>query len=226
MKVKDIFVAAKSGRWGKFALWATVVMAALHPPERAVATTPDRPYFFASREACVVSGAFRKRDCAAAFANAEAELRDLAPTFATRADCRLKFHYCEARQIRSEGEDADSIAYSPLALGVEMTASARGVEAAPVLAVETPPSLFPPHPVSREYLARARESSEDDALAYNAILPAHRFAPFPKNSAAGALAKFATPAPRAEEEPPVDIASHEETPEERRARLKNAPFVE
>ena len=193
----------------------------------SVAATLGKSYFFASRDACVSSGAFRKKECDAAFANAEVELRDRAPGFASRAECRLKFHYCEARRVEPpSGDENDAVAYSPLALGVEMTLGPRGAEAAPVLAVETPQSLFPRFPVSREYVSRQREPRQDEALAYNAILPADRFGPFPRTSASGALARFVSPAPPAETAAPLDIASHEETPQERRARLRNAPFVE
>jgi hypothetical protein len=191
----------------------------------AFAATPDKSYFFATREAC--AAAFRKRECDAAFANAEAELRDRAPSFDSRSECRLKYHFCEARRIEPlDAEETEAIAYSPLALGVEMVAAARGVVAAPVLAVETPPSLFPRYPVAREYVARMKEPPRDEALAYNAILPADRFAPFPKNSAAGAIASFVPVAPSAADDAPLTVASQEETPQERRARLRNAPFVE
>jgi hypothetical protein len=226
MPVKGFLVAASPRRRLKAAIGAVAAICALAGAERAAAATPGKSYFFASRQACAVSGAFRKRDCDAAFANAEAELRDLAPTFSSRAECRLRFLYCETRRIRAEGDETGSIVYSPLALGVEMVAAGSAVAAAPVLAVETPASLFPRYPTSRAYAARARESAVNGTLAYNAILPADRFAPFPKDSASGALARFVPTAQAVEEEVPLDIASHEETAQERRARLKNAPFVE
>lgn len=210
----------------KQVLVAAGALLALLAADFADAAALGQSHFFATREACRASGAFHKRDCDVAFANAETELRDRAPTFPSRAECRLKFHYCEARRLAGEGEEAETVGFSPLALGVEMVAAPRGVEAAPVLAVETPPSLFPHYPISRQYVARDKAPASDAALAYNAILPADRFAPFPRNSAVSAIAKFVPAAPAAEEEVPVNVASHEETPEERRARLKNAPFVE
>jgi len=202
----------------------------------AFAASPGKSYFFATRDACVAAGVFLKRECDAAFANAGAELRDRAPRFSTGEDCRLRFHMCEMRRFApqdgadSEGVEADPVAYVPSALGVEMVASAKSVEAAPVLAVETPPSLFPKVSVARVYEPREREAPRQEASENSAILPADRFEPFKKRKPSDGAPTFNAYALGAlgdgqRLDASASVAS-QESPQERRARLKNAPFIE
>jgi hypothetical protein len=198
----------------------------------ASAASPGKIYFFASRIACAASGAFTERECAAAFANAREQLRDRAPRFSSAGDCRLRFRMCETSRSESGQGDAmayaasESVAFTPLALGVEMTASAKGVLAAPTLAVDTPTRLFPYFPVSRPYEARDREPARSAQTETNAaILSADRFEPFSKRKpVAGASSFTVTVLGAIEGATQRDAAS--ETSEERRARLKSAPFVD
>lgn len=194
---------------------------------------PGRTYFFATREACVASTAFSARECAAAFANAREQLRDRAPRFASAGECRIKFRLCEVAREEPQPEEAmayapdeDAVAYAPMALGVEMVASARGAEAAPTLAVDTRARLFPYFPVSRPYEARRDEPAQLGAVEENpSILAPDRFEPFSKRKAIGSVTTFTASALGA-----IEGATHEpgpsETPEQRRARLKAAPFIQ
>lgn len=198
----------------------------------ARAATPGKTYFFATREACVASGAFGARECVAAFVNARLQLHDRAPRFATASECRLKFHLCEASRAEAQegamayAETNDAVIFTPIALGVEMIASARGAEAAPTLAIDTRARLFPYHPVSRPYEARRDEQRRLGSAYENpAILSADRFEPFSRRKAIGAVTTFTASALGA-----LQGATHEtdltETPEQRRARLKAAPFIQ
>ncbi|WP_442756662.1 DUF1190 domain-containing protein [Methylocystis sp. JAN1] len=199
----------------------------------APAAAPGKTYFFATREACAASGAFSPRECAAAFANARLQLRDIAPRFASAAECRLKFRLCEIIRPEPQGEDAmayapadDAASYTPMALGVEMVASARGAEAAPTLAIDTRARLFPYFPVSHAYQPRRDDPAQLGAVEENpSILSADRFEPFSKRKPVGSVTTFTASALGA-----IEGATHDsapaETPEQRRARLKAAPFFE
>lgn len=116
-------------------------------------------------------------------------------------------------------EAEEPVVYTPVALGVEMAVTMNGVEAAPTLAVETKEKLFPRFPVSQTY--ERREAAER----YGAILPADRFQPFPKRKPMDVRQIFRPFALGALDEARGRAAS-QETPQERRERLKNAPFVE
>jgi hypothetical protein len=97
----------------------------------AAPAAAGRPYFFASRRACVSSGAFSAQQCAEAFDRVDEFMRERAPKFPDRVDCVLQFKLCEI----------ESGSYRPQALGVEIDPSPRGPVAVPMLAVETPPAL-------------------------------------------------------------------------------------
>jgi hypothetical protein len=200
-------------------------------PPQAIAATAGKTYFFATRDACAASGAFSSRECAAAFANAKLQLRDRAPRFSTAGECRLRFRLCEmTRADVAEGEamsyaPPEAAVFTPIALGVEMVASARGAMAAPTLAIETPARLFPYFPISRLYEARVSEVPRSGTVEENAAIPAaDRFEPFSKRKPVEAASSFTASAFSAIED--STRAASSETPEERRARLKNAPFVE
>jgi hypothetical protein len=199
----------------------------------APAIVSGKTYFFATREACVSSGAFGARECAAAFANARLQLRDRAPRFASAAECRLKFRMCEVAVDETQAGDAEaisyapdvaSVAYTPMALGVEMVAAARGAEAAPTLAVDTRARLFPYYPVSRPYEPR-REEAIGGVVENPSILSADRFEPFSKRKLIGSVSTFTASALGAIEGAANDSDSPE-TPDQRRARLKAAPFIQ
>lgn len=224
--------------------WLTVVLRARTQPIRlfltiswlllgrlmavagAGAATSGKTYFFATREACTASHAFTARECAAAFINAKAQLEDRAPRFESSGDCRLRFRLCEVRWMEPQQDQAlayaetDAVAFMPMALGVELIRTERGVEAAPTLAVDTPTKLFPYFPVSLTYEARMSLQLENSA-----ILSADRFEPFSQRQPFTGATTFIPAALGAIEGAPSGSASYE-TREERRARLKNAPFVE
>ncbi|HEY8127044.1 MAG TPA: DUF1190 domain-containing protein [Methylocystis sp.] len=194
--------------------------------EAASAALAGKAFFFASREACVASQAFTRQECASAFANAREQLLDLAPRFSSGGECRLRFQLCEisgAGPLEEEAvayaEAEEPVAYTPVAIGVEMAATMNGVEAAPTLAIDGPAKLFPRFPVSQIYERR------EEADRYGAILPADRFQPFPKRKPMDVrqiFRPFALGALDEGGERPVS----QETPQERRERLRNAPFVE
>lgn len=201
----------------------------LAPSPAAFAATPGKIYFFATRDACVTSGAFAARDCAAAFANARAQMREKAPRFSAATECRLHFHLCEPVQGDAPVEDvlsyapAEATAFAPMALGVEMIASAKGVEAAPTLAVETASRIFPYYPVSQSYEEKEGVSLQAKAAQERAaILAPDRFVPFSRRKPFTGEVTFAAAALGAIE---GATASDAETREQRRLRLKSAPFV-
>jgi hypothetical protein len=197
----------------------------------AAAATLGRSYFFATRDACATSGIFSPRECAAAFTNARAQLRDRAPRFGSGGECRLQFRLCDVARPETPVEDAMSYApaeeafFTPTALGVEMVVSAKGVEAAPTLAIETPTRIFPYCPVSRPYSPERREETAPPEPQNAAILPPDHFEPFSKRTPIVGATTFIASALGAIEgatQSPEKL----ETAEERRQRLKSAPFVQ
>ncbi|MBL1256609.1 DUF1190 domain-containing protein [Methylocystis sp. Sn-Cys] len=211
---------------------ACVALLALSAPT-AEAATIGKTYFFATREACAASGAFTDRECAGAFANAQLQLRALAPRFDSSADCRMRFRLCTASRTGPQAGDAlgyatqdEAVVFTPMALGVEMVASAKGAGAAPTLAVDTPARLFPYAPVSRPYEPLRPGFDPPGGLPENAaILAADHFEPFSKRKPFGGPMTFTASALGAIVGATHDAASAE-TREQRRARLKTAPFVE
>lgn len=207
------------------------LVALLFCAEAAGAATPGRIYFFATRDACAASGSFTRQECFAAFNNAAAQLQDRAPRFASRGECRAKFQLCEIRRQPAGGDalayaEAETAAFTPVALGVEMMATARGAEAAPTLAVETSARLFPKFPVRQVYEAQAVEPQQEAGVeGRTAILPSDRFEPFPRNKPMDVRATFSRFALGALDEAASSSAARE-SPAERRARLKSAPFIE
>jgi uncharacterized protein YgiB involved in biofilm formation len=101
--------------------------------EATSAAPAGKAYFFASREACVASQAFTRHECASAFANAHEQLLDLAPRFSSGGECRLRFQLCEISGAGPLEEEAmamrngRAVAYTPVAIGVEMAATMNGV---------------------------------------------------------------------------------------------------
>jgi hypothetical protein len=195
----------------------------------AEAATLGKTYFFATREACAASEVFTALECAGAFANARLQLHDLAPKFASSGACRQRFRLCA--ETRSEPEDGGafsdsaemSVAFMPIALGVEIVATPAGAAAAPTLAADTPAGLFPYFPTSRRYAARRFETAQPKENA--AILAPDHFEPFSKRK------PFDGPLPFTASTLGVIVGSTNDEPpsesaEERRARLKAAPFVQ
>jgi hypothetical protein len=182
----------------------------------AGAVPAGKSFFFATREACAASGFFPRRECDIAFANALTELRARAPTFPSRIDCVLRFSLCE-RRAAGEGD------YAPAMLGVEIVGASSGGVAAPVLAVENPRGMFPGRSIARLYVAPTPDLREEAAPVE--IPRADRFTPF-RAVQAGGWSPFEALA--ADDPPPaaeMDWAKHGETPEQRRERLRNAPFI-
>jgi hypothetical protein len=198
----------------------------------AAATTLGRSYFFVNRDACAASGVFGRRACAAAFDNARAQLRDRAPRFSSGAECRLHFRLCDLTQPEAPVEKimsyapSEEVSYTPIALGVELVVSAKGIEAAPTLAVEAAVRLFPFYPVSRPYQPDRQEGEEALAESQSAaILPSDHFEPFYRRMPPVGPTSFTEFALGA-----IETATREpvrpETIEERRRRLRSAPLVQ
>ncbi len=205
------------------ALSITLLLAPL-----AEAAALGRTQFFATREACAASEAFTAQECAAAFANARMQLEDLAPKFTSIGACRQRFRLCT--ETRSEPEDGGafgdpsemSVAFTPVALGVEMVTTPTGAAAVPTLAVDTPAGLFPYFPTSRRYTRRLETTQAKENAA---ILAPDHFEPFSKRQPLGGPTTFTTSGLGV-----IVGSSNDESPsesvEERRARLKAAPFVQ
>jgi hypothetical protein len=214
----------------------------------AAAAALGKTYFYATRDACVSAGAFNGRECAAAFANARAQLYDQAPRFARSSECRLRFHICEPVRVDpaadEQGADgapdamsyapSDETAYAPAALGVEIVASRNGAVAAPTLAIETPERLFPYYPVARPYepgqegqsiAARSDDAARRDRREQQnaAILAPDHFEPFSRRKPVAGATTFTASALGAIEATAPSVG---ESVEDRRMRLRNAPFVE
>lgn len=211
----------------------------------AAAATLGKTYFYATRDACVAAGAFSGRECAAAFANARAQLHDRAPRFAGSGECRLHFRICEPVPVETSAEDAgpeggsDAMSYAPMeetafapsALGVEIVASRNGVVAAPTLAIETPERLFPYFPVTRPYepgqegqsIAAKSDGANRREQQNAAILAPDHFEPFSRRRPVAGATTFTASALGAIQ---ATARPGGESPEERRMRLRNAPFVE
>lgn len=213
------------------ALGVAVGLSFLAAPDGARAAALGKTYFFATRDACVASGAFSPRECAGAFANARAQMRDKAPRFAAIGECRLHFRLCQPTLDEAPAGDVLSYApaeeptYAPQALGVEMIASPRGVEAAPTLAVETPKPLFRYFPVSKVYEADDGQTEQAKASPdETAILSPDRFVPFARRKPFTGETTFAATALGAIEG--ATSSSPMETREQRRQRLRSAPFVQ
>jgi uncharacterized protein YgiB involved in biofilm formation len=222
-----------------FLLAAGLMAAGLAPAAAESAKT----WFFATREACLAAGAFSARECANAFANARAQLRDRAPRFGSAAECRLRFRLCE-RGADAAPRESEALAYAapepaavytPMALGVEMIATARGAEAAPTLAIDSRSRLFPYYPVGRDYAARRafereNEQAQDAARPAEtqnaAILPPDHFEPFSSRKPVRGAVTFTASVLGSIDYGPADAAPRSETREQRRARLKSAPFIQ
>ncbi|MBG0800753.1 DUF1190 domain-containing protein [Methylocystis sp. H4A] len=197
----------------------------------ACAETMGKTYFFATQDACIASGAFTRRECVAAFTNAREQLLDKAPRFSASAECQLHFRICEPTYAEPSIEEPLSYApseessYMPSELGVEIIASPRGVEAAPTLAVDTPHAIFAYFPVSRSYNSDDRSVQEKALQDKAAILSPDRFIPFAKHKAFTGEVTFVAAALGAIEGPIGDDVSATEPREQRRLRLRNAPFI-
>lgn len=207
-------------RVGLIKFFSIVLVTLVAPIAQAgpMAVVPKgKSFFFATREACVASEVFTRQECAMAFANVRAELADRAPTFASVFECRLRFGICEARRDRA--------GFSPTGIGVEIVVSAQGVRVVPAMAVETPGRLFPKVPLTREYAAQGDFSSQqsgDLPKGDSSILPTDRFEPFAKRPEIQAQFSFNYSSLGAIEGGRPQV---QETAEQRRARLRSAPFI-
>jgi hypothetical protein len=164
------------------------------------------PMFFASREACVASFMFNRRECANAFANADSELRRTVGGATSKADCLRRFQLCEPQDGESKGA-RDSL-YAPVMLGVELSNSRRGWSAVPVLAVELRAGLLRPQPIS--HIADVPREPPSG-------LPTGSFSDERGPPADSETASVPAP-PRAQHDEARAKA-------ERRERLRNAPFI-
>ena len=204
-----------------------------------------RPRFFATLEACIASEEFLKKECRSAFHNAEHQLMDRAPKFSSMAECRFKFQMCEAQPIEQQdgsansGEIEDNYRFLPVALGVEITRLSDGLYATSVLAVETPPDLFPSFSVAEGYESKEDEAGSLRANAYAAIPSSDSFQLFPGLKNHTPVNKFvikkknneALSQQSAQQSEPSESEQNMErlsgeTEESRIKRIKMAPFLD
>lgn len=166
--------------------------------------------FFASLKACAASYMFKKQECANAFTNADAERRRSLGGVTSQIDCVRRFHLCEPQ--REVASDLRGGSYVPAMLGVEMSNTNHGWIAIPVFAVELPPGVVRPHPISHIATFTAAPSFAPTGTGGS------RAPNVPPDANDGRVESL-MPSPRARE----DI---ERARAERRERLRNAPFVE
>lgn len=196
------------------------------------AAPSGRSYFFANRGACTASRLFNPDECAAAFANAAAELRDRAPHFPSNADCRSRFRLCDVTRSKETNEETTSysptgeISYTPIALGVEIVVSINGVEAAPTLAVDFPRRVFPFFPISQPYQNQYKETQKirNEQRNEDILAPDH-FEPLSRRLPLAGATTF-TPSAVGTIEIATSKPSKSETADERRRRLKQAPLID
>jgi len=186
------------------------------------AAKPAKPAFYATSEACAAAGIFGKSQCDNAFSNAEAQIRGRRLAFASRIDCLLRFRLCE--RLAGRGAEGD---YSPVVLGVEIVRGPGGGLATPVLATPTPRGLLPSLPIAIRS-ASLEDPREPESLVRRApVLPTDHFAPVDPGGVREAWAHFR---PRAESPPEFNVeeepAKPRETPQQRRVRLQDAPYVD
>jgi hypothetical protein len=205
--------APGSGRRATIALVAFgAALSALEPSAPAVA---GGSFLFATPHACASAGIFRRRECEIAFSNAQTELQERTETFSSRRRCEARYRLCEK-------SDSDESAFRPVLLGVEIMGRRERWAVAPVLGVETP-RLFSGRPISR--IVAPRPMTER----WTPILAGDRF----RLGGAGAATAGAEPFDDADFEAqaqarapePAAIATRESA-DERRERLRSAPFVE
>lgn len=181
----------------------------------------EKPVFFATRAACAASKIFSAQECDNAFDNAVAEIKTRRLSFASRIDCMVRFRLCERFGGASEA------VFAPALLGIEIAKGPGGRVAAPVLAVETTPGFFPARSIASVYApptdtqgnsedtqARADRFSDHFALV-DAGKIRENWTHFRTRQSAGSAASGDQAA-----------WTRRETPQERRDRLKNAPFIE
>ena len=208
-------------------------------------TFDAHPHFFATLDACIASEEFLKKECRSAFQNAERQLMDRAPKFSSMAECRFKFQMCEAQPIEQLDSSAnspeieDNYRFLPVALGVEITRLTDGLYATSVLAVETPPDLFPSFSVAEGYESKEDAPGSLRANAYAAIPSSDSFQSFPSLKNFNPVNKFvlkkknneALSQQNAQQTEPSEFTQNTErlsgeTEESRIKRIKMAPFLD
>lgn len=211
-------------------IFASLLALAICSPGSAAPS--GRSYFFANRNACAASALFNSDECAAAFANAAAELRDRAPHFRSNADCRARFRLCDIAHSRGTNDEATSyapteeISYTPVALGVEIVVSINGVDAAPTLAVDLPRRVFPFFPISQPYQNQHNEAEMIRSEQRNRdILAPDHFEPLSRRLPLKGASTF-TPSAVGTIEVATSKPGKSETTDERRHRLKQAPLID
>ena len=218
----------------------------LHGTPFAYGETFDvHPRFFATVAACIASEEFLKKECRSAFQNAERQLMDRAPKFSSMAECRFKFQMCEAQPIEQQDGSAnsreieDNYRFLPVALGVEIIRLTDGLYATSILAVETPPDLFPSFSVAEGYESKEDEPGSLRANAYAAIPSSDSFQLFPSLKNHTPVNKFvikkknneALSQQNAQQTEPSEFTQNTErlsveTEESRIKRIKMAPFLD
>ncbi len=191
------------------------------------AAAPLKPAFFATPGACVASKIFSRSECDGAFGAALAEIRARGFTFTSQFDCVARFRLCER-----DGDAAMTSAkhaFRPVMLGIEIAQGPRGRVAKPVFAVETPPeALLPKRAESVVGTTETRDAQEnpENLPQRSAELPVDHFERVDSwEEIKKSWGRFQLKAAASPISPAAEDSHPRETPQQRRERLQNAPFI-
>jgi len=200
-----------------FASWAVVIQFwAISTP--AAAASNAKSAFFATRSACVASGKFDRRECDNAFSNAFAQMRVRRLVFTSKIECAIRFRLCE----RPDNASGDAGLFGPVMLGVEIVPGRGGAAATPVFAVENPHGLFAPTPIRVAWAAPNGSAPATE----RADLPTDHFATVDPRGVRAQWAHFQPRRLVVHASARENFGSDRESEEARRARLREAPFVQ
>lgn len=219
-------VVRRRRRYASLLCLAALCLAATRGGGLDAAAAAGKSFFFATRQACAASGLFDQKQCANAFANALAEMRERAPSFATRIDCHLRFGLCEKREIDAAAPPGVGVRgrFAPVMLGVEIFDRIGGGVAAPVLAVANPRGLFRERTIRRLDVARPSAAPGDVGGTKPDPGAAAPSVPPPPPGDAGRVEADNDSGSRKPSD--AETPRRSETPDQRRERLRNAPFIE
>jgi hypothetical protein len=180
--------------------------------------------FFATRAACVASKMFREQECDNAFDNALAAIQAHHFSFTSKFECAIRFRLCD--RVEDAIEASPKGAFAPILLGVEIIKESTDAVAKPVLAVETSSELFPFYSITSLYPPKVPSPPQEAIPQRGADLPTDHFALVDSREIRKAWAHFS--ANQAGRAPSADVDAdlpRRETPQQRRERLRNAPFI-
>lgn len=184
--------------------------------------------FFASPGACIASKILSKSECDEAFGAAIREMRSRGLYFASQFECVARFRLCE--RVDGPAELGATHTFRPVLLGIEIARGPRGRFAEPVFAVETPPEFLPPKPAAgvvprtREGLGALTSAPKPPQLSPE--LPIDHFEHVDSWDIKKRWSEFHLDAAGPNSLPADADSRPRETPQQRRERIKNAPYIE